>query len=507
MEKIVIMIKRIEIGYMTENKIQKLLYIYMLATFLVCSYIYCFVVKANGDNVEHLHFSWLVWQGYVPYKDFFQHHNPLTWYLFAPFVNLLIDNKMIFSIFNQVSYVAVCIMAYYQYQIMIYNQNSRTAGLFLIATIISSYSIVWALNFRPDTFAYMSLVAGLLYLFKYIKDRQLWQLVVSFLCFFIAFMFTQKVLINLVIPAMGIIYWLYKKQIDFKDFTLSCTLPILLLVTWGAYLYSEDILELYWRSNFPYNTSIPEIFADNRIIFPPKEFYEFYIFIPTGGMASIYFLLKGNAIEKIMSLMFIEEGIVRLFYFSAFLHYSIFWLILGIMVTIMLLDKFSSPRIIKIALGTVFLLFSLWYNYEKTYKVEAPKQSYINGHELAFNELTPCDTAINGYYAVYNLKAKDAGYYAILLGQIDVLGEKKGIAPKADLNNLIRSKKPKLISAGIYWDTYWEQRGIKVPAHQIDEALVNTYYNYTGVGDIFILKPEYQRQGCHYNGKRWEYKD
>ena len=31
----------------------------------------------TGDDVEHLHSAWLVFQGQVPYKDFFQHHNPL----------------------------------------------------------------------------------------------------------------------------------------------------------------------------------------------------------------------------------------------------------------------------------------------------------------------------------------------------------------------------------------------------------------------------------------------
>lgn len=490
-----------------ENRIQKLLWLYIGIAAVLCGYVYSFVVKANGDNVEHLHFSWLVWQGYVPYKDFFQHHNPLTWYLFAPLVNLLINNSMIFSIFNLISYCAVVIMAYYQYQILILNQNGKTAGLCLFAIIISSFSILLALNFRPDTFAYMLLFMGLLYLFKYIKAKQLWQLVVSFLIFFIAFMFTQKVLINLVVPAMGIIYWLYKKEINFKDLAFACMLPTLLLGVWCAYLYNKEILELYWISNFPYNTRIPEIFAQNRIIFPPREYYEFYIFIPTGGLATIYFLVKGNAFEKIISFMFLEETVLRLFYFSAFLHYSIVWLILGMMITVMLSNKIFKNKVLKISLSAIYLISSLWYNYNFTYKIEAPKLEYMSGHKFAFENLTPCDYAINGYYSVYNLKAKDAGYYAILLGQIDVLGEKIGIAPKANLNNLIQTQKPKLISAGIYWDTYWEQRGMRVPAHQIDQALVDKYYYYTGVGDIFILKPEYQKHDCRYIGGKWEYRD
>ena len=42
------------------------------------------VPTANGDSVEHIHSSFLVALGYVPYRDFFQHHNPLMWFIFAP---------------------------------------------------------------------------------------------------------------------------------------------------------------------------------------------------------------------------------------------------------------------------------------------------------------------------------------------------------------------------------------------------------------------------------------
>ena len=40
------------------------------------------------DTLEHIHASWLVSEGKVPYRDFFEHHNPLLWYLFAPFTKL-----------------------------------------------------------------------------------------------------------------------------------------------------------------------------------------------------------------------------------------------------------------------------------------------------------------------------------------------------------------------------------------------------------------------------------
>lgn len=488
--------------------LQKFLYAFLFIMALSGSYIYGIILKANGDNVEHLHTSWLIWQGYIPYKDFFQHHNPLTWYLSAPLVAGLIDNEHIFSIFNIIGVVALCFIAYVLAKTLVLNGNSRSSSLFLAAVIISSFSILWSTDYRPDTFMYLALFSGLYYLFTYLKDNRLWMLCVSFLCFFLSFMFTQKVLLNLIVPAIAVLYWLYNGSIKFKNFLYAALLPILLFVFFISYLYYYDALDIYWRSNYLFNMHIPDIFAEHRIIFPPKEYIEFYIFIPLGSIGSMYFIYKRNSyIEILLSLMFIEETILRLFYFSAFLHYSILWLILGIIITVIFLDKISKYRLGIAIAGILYLLFMLFYNYHTTYKKEIGKHRFMNGHEFAFKVLTPCDYALNGYYSVINLKAKDVGYYAILLGQIDVLGEKVGIAPRDNLNELIRTKLPKIIYGGIYWDTYWEERSRRIPAHKISPWLIETYYDYTGLGNIYILKPQYQKHVCVYNGKTWEYTD
>lgn len=491
-----------------QNKIlTKFLWLYIICATVAACFVYGIIAKANGDNVEHLHSSWLIWQGYVPYRDFFQHHNPLTWYLAAPFVALLINQFMIFSIFNIFSILAVCLMVYFQCRIMLVNGGKKISALFWAACVVTSYSVLWALNFRPDTFMYLCLFAGILCLCRYVREKALWLLVMSFLCFFLAFMFTQKVLLNLIVPGSFVLYWLLKGNIGGKDFLQACILPVLLFAVFAAYLYYNDALSVYWYANFPFNARIPDIFEHNRITFPPREYFEFYIFVPLGSIAAAYFVWRGNAVERMISFMFVEEALLRMFYFSAFLHYSIFWLILAMMLTVMFLDKIPVGRKVWAAAGIIYLLFSAYYNYEMTYKKELPNHKYQNGHEYAFYNLTPCDYALNGYYSVYNLKAKDAGYYSVLLGQIDVLGEKTGIRPRDNLNELIRTKRPKIISAGIYWDTYWEQRGKKIPAHRLDTALIDLYYEYSGIGDIYILKPEYQKHDCRYNGKTWEYAD
>lgn len=41
------------------------------------------------DEVEHLHAAWAIAQGQVPYRDFFQNHTPLLYYLLAPVFALM----------------------------------------------------------------------------------------------------------------------------------------------------------------------------------------------------------------------------------------------------------------------------------------------------------------------------------------------------------------------------------------------------------------------------------
>jgi len=540
---------------MQTKYIQRFLWFYLIAMFFISAYIYGIVLKANGDNVEHLHTSWMVWMGYMPYKDFFQHHNPLTWYLSAPLVAYLIDDFSIYSIFNIISMSMLYGIAYYQAKLLFLDNSNKIASLFLAALLVSAYSLLWSTDYRPDTFMFLFFYMGLYYLFVYLKKENDKFLIISFLSFFISFMFTQKVLMHLIIPGLAVIYWLLIGKMKFSHFVKACTIPLILLACFVGYLYHHDALKVYWLSNYPFNTYIPKIFEEQRIIFPPREYIDFYVFLPIASIASFYFLYKGSILERLFSIMFLVETALRMLYFSAFLHYVIFWLMLSIMLSVMFLARPLKYRKLIIwaniiylltysayahqinythvtawlgfgililaifftqkvnqnnflaGVGIIYLLFVGFYSYQLTYKNNIKTHDRQNGHEIAFNILTPCDYAINGYYATYNLKAKDPGYYAILLGQIDVLGEKAGIAKRDDLNELIRTKKPKMISAGIFWDTYWEQRGKKIPAHKIDPYLIKTYYDYSGAGDIHILKPEYQKHGCVYNGKEWRFMD
>ena len=71
----------------------------------------------NGDNIEHIHSTFLVANGGVPYKDFFQHHNPLMWYLFAPIVSLFEYNPVVIDIVCFISFLVFLKSLVYVYNI------------------------------------------------------------------------------------------------------------------------------------------------------------------------------------------------------------------------------------------------------------------------------------------------------------------------------------------------------------------------------------------------------
>ena len=492
---------------MQTRLIENILKSLLIISVIFSIYTYGVIIKANGDNIEHLHMSWLLWQGKIPYKDFFQHHNPLVWYIFAPLVARLINNANIFSIFNIISILFLCIMVFFQVKILKLCNVGKIFRWIYSVVVLSSFSVLYSSDFRPDTFMYLLLFIGIYYLFKYVFTRLLCDLSIGFLCFFFSFACSQKVVFNLVVIGIFILYLLYKKKINIDNFLLSMVLPILLLLLYFAYLYANDSLLIYLKSNYFFNSFLPDVFGKNRVIFPPFEYYEFYTIVPMGVVSAIYFILKGKMTEQFLSMLFIIELGLRLFYFSSFLHYNLLLLLLSMMLTIMLLDRIASKKILFIYCCIIYIIFSLFYNYKNTYLLEkSNKHRYVN-YEFAFDNTTPCDYVLNGYYAVYNLKSKDPGFYSILLGQIDILGDKLGIHPKENINDLIIKYKPKIISGGVYWDTYLEQRGKKRVAHMVDEKIVKEYYNYSHLGDLYILKEKYQKHKCVYINEKWEYVD
>jgi hypothetical protein len=161
----------------------------------------------NPDELEHLHFSWLVSKGLLPYRDYFEHHTPWLHYLMAPVVaahdveTSVTEAVGTITLARELSWLfAGAILAV-----------TALLGLRWRAPIVACAGAVFladaaffqdkSLEFRPDVAASALLVAAVLLMMAGLRSRApgsprtAWTFAGAGLCLGAAVMFTQKVLL------------------------------------------------------------------------------------------------------------------------------------------------------------------------------------------------------------------------------------------------------------------------------------------------------------------------
>lgn len=485
-----------------------LLLAHLLFGLVFCLYVAWKTNTLGGDTLEHIHSSWLVYAGFIPYKDFFQHHNPLLWYVFSPLVGLHakgLDDNIITSMVMSASILSAFLTYLYIYLITSRFLTSKFGGLVAAAVSFTPYVVLSVIHFRPDSFMMLAFFAGLYYYFCYLEKPKLSHLSMSFILFWCSFMFLQKIIFTLLLLGIITLYLLYQRKIKLSDFGYALMLPIVMSLTFVAYLYQNDILGVWYQSNFTFNLYIPKLFAERRIgiIWP-----ELKCLLAGATLALIFCLRKENLYFKIIALIFIAELIQRLFYFSAFAYY--FYLL--IYTASMLSAVFLSKKVFaKFWFLTYVLAIALHICMYKPSIYEGNIGDPINRFYKPLNKQivqlsTPCDYILNGDGTIYNLYNRDPHYYWNLLGQLDVIGAEIGIHPLMDINQVILAYKPKIITATSYRSKYASERGVDIYVHRLDMELVNKYYKHFENSDVlYILKPEYSRLKCNYDYKKGYY--
>ena len=485
-----------------------LLLAHLIIGLIFCLYVVCCTNSLGGDTLEHIHVSWLVYADFIPYKDFFEHHNPLLWYMFAPFVGLHakgVDDNIITSAVVSAAIIASFINYLYLYLITSRFLSTKFSGLVAASIALTPYIVLSIIHFRPDNFMFATFFAGLYYYFAYLEDKKLWQLSLAFLLFWCSFMFLQKIIFTLILLGLVTLVLLYLKKMKWLDVLYAVAIPAALSLGYVAYLYSNDILITWYKSNFTFNLYIPKLFDERRIgtIWPELRC------LLAGSALALIFCLKGSNIYfKIIAIIFVAELAQRLLYFSAFAYYFCLLIYTAAILTAVFLEQ---------------KVFSRWWF--MTYVLAAAlhfcmyKPAIYNGNigdrvNRFYNPLnkqivrrsTPCDYILNGDGTIYNLYNRDPHYYWNLLGQTDVIGAKVGIHPIMNINHIIEAYKPRIITAAPFYDKYYKERGKDVIVHLPDMNLVNKYYKkMDGSTNLYILRPEFAPAKCDVDYKKRYY--
>lgn len=460
----------------------------------------------TGDDVEHLHSSWLVSEGLIPYKDFFQHHNPLMWYIFSPIMRIFAYNIIIFDVARAISTFVMFITLFFAGLIIKrFVCQSWYSALLVVASCFPSYVVFTGQDFRPDTYMVLTFILGLYYFFSYLEKNKTISLVQSFFWMFVSFLFMQKIIFLLFIFAFIILYFLCKKQIKITDFCKAIIIPIFGAIIFMLWLVSNDMIDLYWKSNYTFNLLIPDVYGGNV----EATRSEFYVLTAIAFLGGLYSVFKGNKYVRIITIIWFFELIQRLFYFSLNRHYYYMLLILNAIlagyIIYTIIKKYNWTAYIFIALSVYSIVIFRNFCLEREL---APNFHRYATPKYIVEQTNRCDVVLNGYGLTYGIFTKDATYYWNLNGQLDVIGEKVGIAPLPDLNKAVVDYLPKIIYTMPYWDEKLRQQKINKPVHIIDANLRDKYYYQSLFVGLFMLKPEYQNiRRCRYDAKtnKWKY--
>ena len=115
---------------------------YMIG-FMVWTVLY--TETGNGDNVEHIHSTWLISQGKIPYKDFFQHHNPLLWYIFAPLIGKITNQMLLLDLAHILGMLGGVLTLIFVYKICIEFFASKLASVLSILVLCPPYFYIYLL--------------------------------------------------------------------------------------------------------------------------------------------------------------------------------------------------------------------------------------------------------------------------------------------------------------------------------------------------------------------------
>lgn len=155
----------------------------------------------DADETEHLHAAWLMSQGELPYRDFWQHHSPLLWITLAPLLAVLPHDGTVCDVARLLS-LALSAASWGLALLLARRVHRPSRGLTAIMLLFMAGALAPGefYNLRPDLVANLCTMGALLLLFV---PTSTWRILVSGVLLGLAVAFTPKVLpFVLLLPAL-----------------------------------------------------------------------------------------------------------------------------------------------------------------------------------------------------------------------------------------------------------------------------------------------------------------
>ena len=325
----------------------------------------------QADDLEHLHAAFFVANGDVPYRDFFEHHHPLLWYLLAPVVKIL-PHHTLFAVYTGrlLSLFVSLIGGYYIYKIEKKFLGSTICALVCLNLYffgIPNISASALFNIKPDICMHCCFAGGLYYLLCYFNGRKFKDLQICAIFFTLSFFFLQTAVFMIAPLVVPVGYFLYKNPRQYKDFLKASMIPLFMLAFFVGLLWYAGILTTYWQTNWILNSYIGQILHT----YPHTE--KILLIIDILGitiLALSYYLYsaKFDIYILCMAALFIFELSFRLFFNATFANYFppllIFAAMLAAPFVYAMILKFELVLYTFTAISSLHILANFYITYQ-----------------------------------------------------------------------------------------------------------------------------------------------
>jgi 4-amino-4-deoxy-L-arabinose transferase-like glycosyltransferase len=208
----------------------------------------------DADEVEHLHSTWHVLRGALPYVDFFEHHHPLLWYALAPVLALAGESASAVIVFRIVFFLLTLAVARATYRLAIECRASREAAWLAVCLLLSMTTFVSvAIEIRPDVPQLLFGVVSVTYFARMRRTRAAADAVRSGVFAALGFLFLQKAALLLVLYPAAFLALAARRQVPWRlglylagAFVAACAPFALWLAATGSL---DDYLVTNWYLN------------------------------------------------------------------------------------------------------------------------------------------------------------------------------------------------------------------------------------------------------------------
>ncbi len=207
-----------------------------------------------NDEIEHVHSAWYVASGRVPFRDFFEHHHSLLWYVLAPLLSLFGESSATLLWVRGLYLVQATAILLMTAALAVRATGSPAAGpLAALALVASTSFLSTAVVIRPDVPQTLCGVASSLFFLRALEEGRRRDALASGVLLGLAFVFLQKALpfVPVLAIALAVAAWRRRVRVSvLPAFVAGFAAPCLAA---AVHLAAQGAWTAYVQMNWAFN--------------------------------------------------------------------------------------------------------------------------------------------------------------------------------------------------------------------------------------------------------------